>query len=188
MRRIALAELGGRGTFTANPGFSPELADPAKRDRIAEAFQAGMAEGRRVAEEAAEARFREARAELDAIELAFARFDARSAELLQERLRTTVATICQAMAGEIALDPVRLASRVEAAAAMLRRRQEERVVRLHPADFALIRDRVAPELNLQPDASLDRGQLRVDGEDGGVEDGAEQWRAALAEALGTCLP
>ncbi|RYY41093.1 MAG: hypothetical protein EOP59_11715, partial [Sphingomonadales bacterium] len=111
-----------------------------------------------------------------------------SAQLLQERLRVTVDAICQAMAGEIAIDSDRLSTRVEAAVSMLRRKHDERVVHLNPADIALVRERVDPALRLEPDASLRRGQLRVEGEDGGVEDGAEQWRAALAEALGTCLP
>ena len=188
MRRIALAELGGRGSFTAHPGFAPNVAEPTNRDRVAEAFQAGLAEGRRTAEDAAQVEISEAAASHRAIETAFARFDEQSARVLQERLRGAVAAICQAMAGEIALDPARLAARVETAAAMLRRKHDERVIRLHPADIALVSDRIDPELRVEPDASLSRGQLRVEGEDGGVEDGAEQWRAALAEALGTCLP
>lgn len=188
MRRIALSELGGRGSFTANARFAPDAAPVANRDPVAEAFQAGMAEGRRVAQEAAQATIDEAASAERAIELAFARFDAQSAHLLQERLRCSVVAICQAMAGEIAIDPERLSARVEVAASMLRRKQDERVVRLHPSDIELVRERVDPALRLQPDASLRRGQLCVEGEEGGVEDGAEQWRAALAEALGTCSP
>ena len=188
MRRIALAELGGRGSFTANARFAPDVAPVANRDPVAEAFQAGMAEGRRLAEEAAQAQFDEMASAERTIELAFARFDTASAQLLQERLRVTVDAICQAMAGEIAIDSDRLSTRVEAAVSMLRRKHDERVVHLNPADIALVRERVDPALRLEPDASLRRGQLRVEGEDGGVEDGAEQWRTALAEALGTCLP
>lgn len=188
MRKIALAELGGRGSFTANARFAPDGVPAANRDPVAEAFQAGMAEGRRLAEEAAQVRFEETASAERAIELAFARFDSESARLLQERLRGSVVAICQAMAGEIALDAERLCARVDTAVGMLRRKHDERVVRLHPDDIELVRGRVDPTLRLEPDATLRRGQLRVEGEEGGVEDGAEQWRAALAEALGTCSP
>jgi len=188
MRRIALAELGGRGSFTAHPSFSPGVAEPANRDRVAEAFQAGLSEGRRAAQEEAQTALAQAAGAQRTIELAFARFDEQSACELRERLRIAVTTICQTMAGEIALDPARLSARIETAAAMLRRKQDERVIRLNPADIAHVRGRIDPGLRLEPDATLQPGQLRVEVEDGGVEDGAEQWRAALAEALGTCLP
>lgn len=187
MRKIALAELGGRGGFTPSERYGGAvLQTVANRDPIAEAFQAGMAEGKRAALGEIEAHSAQAASANRDIELAFARFDDDSAKLLQERLRQTVAAICQAMAGEIALDPDRLAARVETAAAMLRRKHDDRTVRLHPADLPLVRDRLKTSLRLEADPALARGQLRVDGEDGGVEDGAEQWHAALAEAFGIC--
>lgn len=186
MRRIALGEIGTRGAFTASSRYGVATAQPANRDRVAEAYQAGLAEGRRVARGEAEAEAAQAASANRAIELAFARFDEDSARLLQERLRETVAAICQSMAGEIAIEPDRLAARVEAAAAMLRRKHDDRLVCLHPDDIALVQARLPSELRLEPDPRLARGQLRVDGEDGGVEDGAEEWRAALAEALGIC--
>lgn len=188
MRRVALAELGGRGSFMASALYGPDAGPAAQRDPVAEAFEAGMAEGRRLAEERAAALSQETTTAERAIELAFARFDAESAHLLQERLRSAVVAICQAMAGDIAIDPERLAARVEAAATLLRRRHDQRIIRLHPADIALVRERVDPRLTIEPDSALGRGQLRVEGEDGGIEDGAEQWRAALAEALGACSP
>lgn len=186
MRKVAWAELGGRGSFIANPRYAAVPVEEDKGDPVAEAYQAGYAEGESTARAAAQTAADDAAAAQRAIELAFARFDDRSARLLEERLRQTVAAICQAMAGDIALDAERLAARVEAAAAMLRRKHDERVVCLNPADLALVRSRVAAELRLEPDPSLARGQLRVEGEEGGIEDGAEQWRAALAEAIGPC--
>lgn len=186
MRRVALAELGGRGSFMASARYATEPAPPANRDPVAEAFQAGMAEGRRLAEEAMQSQTHQVASAERAIELSFARFDADSARLLQERLRSAVVAICEAMAGEIAIDPERLAKRVEIAASLLRRKHDGRIVRLNPSDFALVRERVDPALTIEPDPALERGQLRIEAEDGGVEDGAHQWRAALDEALGTC--
>ena len=60
---------------------------------------------------AAQAQVDAVAAEREAIGLAFARFDAESARLLQERLREAVTAICQSMAGEIALDAAGLARR-----------------------------------------------------------------------------
>ena len=45
---------------------------------------------------------------------------------------------------------------------------------------------LAPGLTLVPDATIERGALRIDTEDGGVEDGPGQWRQAIAEALSAC--
>ena len=187
MRRVALAEIGVRGSFAPHSRYAvaPEHTN---RDPVADAFRAGMAEGESKAAAAAQAQLEELTASRQRIELAFARFDDESARLLQDRLHDAVAAICQAMAGEIAIEPDRLAARVKRAAAMLRRKHDERIVSLHPADLALVRGRLPASLRLEPDPSLARGQLRVDSEDGGVEDGPEQWRAALSEALGSCAP
>ena len=186
MRRVALAEIGGRGSFAAHSRYAG-VPGQTNRDPVADAFQAGMAEGERKARTAAKAQLDELTASRHRIELAFARFDAESARLLQERLNDAVTAICHAIAGEIAIEPDRLAARVERAAAMLRRKHDERIVSLHPADLALVQGRIPAALRLEPDPSLARGHLRVDSEDGGVEDGPEQWRAALSEALGSCL-
>lgn len=188
MRRVAPVELGGRGSFMASARYAREPLAPANRDPIAEAYQAGKAEGRRLAEDAMQSQAHDAASAERAIELAFARFDEDSARLLQERLRAAVVAICQAMAGEIAIDPERLASRVGIAANLLRRTHDGRIVRLNPEDLTLVRGRVDPALTIEPDPDLARGELRIDAGDGGIEDGAQQWRAALDEALGTCAP
>lgn len=188
MRRVALAEIGGRGSFVANSRYLLPDAERPASDPVAEAFEAGYAEGAAQARASEHDREATENTERRAIELAFARFDSDSAALLQDRLTDAVVAICQRMAGEIALDPDRLAARVEAASAMLRRRHDERLVRLHPDDMVLIAGRIPTGLRIEPDPSLGRGQLRVETADGGVEDGPEQWRAALAEALGSCLP
>lgn len=186
MRRISLAEIGGRGAFVSDPRYLTGPGGQAPRDPLADAYERGYAEGERTAREQAEAQRGAIEAQHQAIELAFARFDEDSAALLRERLRTTVLAICQQMAGSIALDEAGLAARVDAAAALLRRKQDERVVRLHPEDIRLVEGRMAPDLSLLADPTLPRGSLRVDGEEGGLEDGAEQWRESLAEALGEC--
>jgi flagellar assembly protein FliH len=61
-----------------------------------------------------------------------------------------------------------------------------RVIRLHPEDLALIGHHLPEDWHCEPDSTLERGAVRVDGAMGGVEDGPAQWRSALDEALRQC--
>ena len=122
----------------------------------------------------------------EAITLAFARFDEESAKQLRERLHQTVLALCEDAVLPLALDTEGLARRVEAAATLLQRKTDERVIHLHPTDHALILPQVDPSLTLVPDPAIERGALRIDTDDGGVEDGPAQWRQAVAEALAQC--
>jgi len=88
----------------------------------------------------------------------------------------------------LALDAAGLARRVEAAASMLQRKHDQRIIHINPDDLELVRDSVAGDLELVPDASVERGGLRVETDDGGVEDGPQQWRRALNEIFDTCRP
>ena len=94
--------------------------------------------------------------------------------------------LCEDAVLPLALDTEGLARRVEAAAALLQRKTDERVIRIHPTDLALVQPLVDSALTLLPDPSIERGGLRIDTEDGGVEDGPGQWRQAIAEALSQC--
>lgn len=188
MRRVALAEIGGRGGFVADARYAARPAAEAAEasDPLEDAYARGFADGERAAEVRAETQRAELAARLAAIDLAFARFDDDSAALLRERLRATVLQICSDMAGPVAIDEAGLARRVEAAAALLRRKHDDRVIHLHPEDLALVGDRLDPALVLVADPGLERGSLRIEGEAGGIEDGPQQWRNALSEALGGC--
>ena len=194
MYRLPVAELRTRRGFTPNAslhvGFPMHEAcaaqAPDKSDPVADAHARGLEEGRA----AAMAEFAAQRAEEDAareaIALAFARFDDESAKALRERLRETVIALCEDAVLPLALDTEGLARRVEAAAALLQRKTDERIIRLNPSDHALVLPLIDPNLTLVPDASIERGGLRIDTEDGGVEDGPGQWRQAIAEALCAC--
>ena len=108
--------------------------------------------------------------------------------MLRETLRATVHALCDDAVLPLALDCEALARRIELAAAMLQRKHDQRVIHIHPEDLALVRDSVPPELELRADASIERGGLRVETDDGGVEDGPQQWRRAIAEAFESCAP
>lgn len=191
---LPLNELRERRGFTPNAAFhagvgpteASRMPAAPKGDPVSDAYERGREEGR----QAAMAEFAAQRAEEDAareaITLSFARFDADSAKLLRERLHETVRTLCEDAVLPLALDIDGLARRVEAAAALLQRKTDERIIRLHPSDHALVLPQIDPALTLVPDPAVERGGLRIDTDDGGVEDGPAQWRQAIAEALASC--
>lgn len=192
-RALSLAALGRTtGGFTRDARYAkgerPAPGEPVEEaeDPAVQAFAAGYAQGAADAEAA----FSEAIAAQDAartrIELAFGRLDADLTRDLEARLRETVLALCAPLLADFAADPVALARRVETAAAMLARAADERVIRLHPEDLALVGARLPEDWHFEPDSSLDRGALRVEGSAGGVEDGPTGWLRTLTEALGAC--
>ncbi|MFM2371930.1 MAG: hypothetical protein RIS85_1652 [Pseudomonadota bacterium] len=200
MRAVSLADLGHLASAFAEdrrffrelvvPEAAPEPdpigpeADP--HDPVADAWADGYARGMGEAQEAAAQIIAEREAALHTIELSLAKLDTAMQAELAERLRETVIALCEAAIAPAALDADGLARRVECAAAMLARAEDARVIRLHPEDLALIAARLPKDWHFEPDASLERGSLRVEGAAGGVEDGPEQWRIAIAEALRQC--
>jgi flagellar assembly protein FliH len=191
MSSLQLLARGAPRGFSADRRFSaiwtdePELAVPVV-DPLEEAFAQGRAEGFAEAMALAEARELETEAARARIELAFARLDEHSAAELRERLRVTVLALCEEAVAPLAVDPVGLALRIERAISVLQRKQDECVLRLHPDDFALVHDRLPTSLATEPDPAMERGALRIETADGGVEDGPTRWRAILAEAFGEC--
>lgn len=166
---------------TDSHAAAPEPADP-----VALAWAEGYAKGVEDAEAHAMAMMAteaDARAALD---LSFTRFDAELAETLRQRLQDTVIALCEATLVPYAHDVGVLTERVQRAVAMLSRADDDRVIRLHPDDLALVAKRLPKEWKITPDASLERGALRVETQNGGVEDGPAQWRRALAEAFHAC--
>ena len=192
--RLPVSELRERRGFTRSAAYyadhSPMAAAKTdgteKVDPVAEALARGREEGRAEAMREAAAQRAEEDAAREAITLAFARFDEESGQALRERLRETVIALCEDAVLPLALDIEGLQRRVEAAAALLQRKTDERVIRLNPSDHALVLPLIDPTLTLVPDPAIERGALRIDTEDGGVEDGPAQWREAIAEALGQC--
>lgn len=200
LRAISLADLGAasagfsrdrrffREILQASPPPPPAIDDVHEEpaDPVAEAWAEGYARGMGDAQEAAAQIIAEQEAARSKIELSLAKLDAAMQEDLKDRLRETVQALCEAAIAPAALDPEGLARRVEVAGAMLARAQDERVIRLHPEDLALIAARLPEDWHFVPDAALVRGSVRVEGAAGGVEDGPEHWRLAIAEALRQC--
>jgi len=190
MSSLPLAQLGQRPGFARDARFAglfgaPAPAAPAmpEPDPVAEAYERGYAEGAAHAAHDARLAEQEREAAREAIELAFARLNADDATQLSERLRQTVLALCESAVLPLALDTEGLRLRVERAVGMLQRSQDERVVRLHPEDLVLIGARLPASLTVEADASVERGGLRIETADGGIEDGPSHWRRALVEAF-----
>ncbi len=166
------------------PGDTDDAAEVS--DPLAEKWAEGYARGMGDAQEAAAQIIAEQDAARSKIELALSRLDAAMQSDLKDRLRETVIALCESAIAPAALDPDGLTRRVEVAAAMLARAEDARVIRLHPEDLALIAARLPEDWHFEPDAALERGSVRVEGASGGVEDGPEQWRRSIEEALRQC--
>lgn len=190
-----LFSLAGRG----GGGFSRDLRfattavariaapDPDEApDPLSVAYAEGHADGMAQARAQAEAEALVDEAARMHFSFSFSRLDAELAEALRDKMHATVSALCESVLQPLALDPEALARRVETAVAMFVRADDERVIRLHPEDAALVAARLPADWTFVPDAGLDRGALRVETSSGGIEDGPLQWRAAVTEALRLC--
>lgn len=189
-RVVPFAMLSQSAGFRPHPHFGaadvPVPVEALSVDPVEEARTQGFADG--LAQGRAEA-MGEALATIEAhgrLSLAFGQLDHAMEEELRLALRETVIALCEGALAPLALDQDALIARIDKAVAMLARSYDERTIRLNPDDLALISDRLRTDWTVQADASLPRGALRVESGDGGVEDGPETWRRAIAEALGPC--
>lgn len=154
----------------------PDPAEGAFADGYARGFDEGVAQA-------------EAKAALDAaargrIEQGLGRLTEADQFRIEEKLRETVLVLCEQTLAPLAADPQAIADRVSRALDLFRRSEDEKVLRLHPEDIDLLAGRLSDGLRVEPDPTLERGELRVETPEGGVEDGPGQWRRALSEALG----
>ncbi len=187
----AVGALKGRFTGMHPAALRPEPAPPPPEpapDPVALARAQAYAQGCEDTRAALEAEAAEADALRAKLAHRFERIDGELVEQFRQRLMDTVIALCEATLAPLALDKAALAHRVERAAAMFARADDERLIRLHPDDLKLVRSQLPKDWAFTPDPALSRGTIRVEArnggvEAGGVEDGPQQWRRAIAEAL-----
>jgi len=197
--RLSLAEaLAGPTGFRAAARYGALLLEPepaprlqAKEeievpDPIDEAFAQGFAAGYEQAQGEARTKAAEEAAAREGLALSLQRLDAGLEEELRIRLRETVVALCEAAMAPMALDGDALMRRIDKAVSMLARADDDRVIRLHPEDLKLIAPRLTAEWQVDIDPRLERGTIRIETVNGGVEDGPATWRVAIAEALQHC--
>jgi len=192
---VALAELGAAAGFRPDARFmAAEPADtlplpepePEPEDPVETAYAAGFAAGAaQAATEAAERARGEAQAR-EALTLSLTRLDREMVEQLEAKLLETVAALCESALAPLSLDRAALLPRIERAAAMLARTDDQRIIRLNPDDLDFVAQALPAE-RVQADGSLPRGTIRVESaQGGGVEDSPDQWSRAIREALSPC--
>ncbi|HKX77838.1 MAG TPA: FliH/SctL family protein [Novosphingobium sp.] len=196
-RQLSFSQAGpaaGAPAFRADGRFShggrqpahSHAHEPAPADPIENAYADGYAAALADAQAHAEEQARLAEDARDKLDLSFVRLDRDLEEELRLRLRETVAALCESAIAPMALDEDMLTRRIRTAVSMLARADDERVIRLHPDDIALVSPRFEADWIVVPDPALERGALRVEGANGGIEDGLATWRRAIAEALHQC--
>ncbi|WP_420381490.1 FliH/SctL family protein [Novosphingobium sp.] len=186
--RATFAALGARTSiFSRDARFTPILIEPATPfDPVADAFARGYSQGAQDGTTAAQANMASNDAARHRIETALSHMDTSQTEAFAARLKDTVLALCSAVLGEAAIAPANLAARVEVAAALFNRATDDRVIRMHPEDLALVHGRLPETWHCEPDPAAERGTVRIETATGGVEDGPAQWRAALDDAIRSC--
>lgn len=189
-----LAALDQRDGFSASSPFGvsdeavlaapPEnaLSEPESapaEDRIAQAFAEGEAAGRAAASAEAEA----ALASQRTLRLALRAFDQATLDAFASDLSDTVMALCSQVIAEHTIDSDALMERCRLAAKRIGDVARQCTLRLHPDDIALIDPTGLGDVAIEPDGSLERGSLVLDGPDGAVRDGPAEWRRAIAAAL-----
>ena len=179
-----------RGGFARDIRFAPfavvETPEPPMDDPVSRAFTEGYVKGAEETLLQARAAATEEAAARGRIESAFDRLGEAETLRLEERLRETVLALCENAMAPMAVDPESLTGRIRKALALLRRAEDDRILKLHPDDLGLVAERLPDGLRSEPHPSLERGSLRVETAEGGVEDGPDQWRGTIAEALRLC--
>lgn len=163
---------------TAPPEPSEPLPDPAAQAQ-ARAYADGEAAGRA----AAQAEAAEHTARQRALRLNFRNLDEAATGLLADDLAATVTALAQGVLGETAIDREGLLARCQVAARRIGGAANALALHLHPEDIAMIGEDALAGWRIVPEAALDRGSLRIEGPDGSVGDGIEEWRRAIAAAV-----
>lgn len=166
------------GEAAATAPDSGDFVDPIEQAR-AQGFADGVAHGRALAEAQAD---RDA-ALIAQLGAALSSPDRIDRDALARHLRDTVLMLFTQMVGEVGVGADMLAARAEAATALLADSAESAMLRLHPDDVALVKDRLPPTLFTTADASIERGNFVLEGAATLVEDGPELWLAQLAAAI-----
>ena len=163
------------------PAAAPEPVEPAIdiAEVEAQAFAAGFEEGR----QSVETEFADDRAAVARLAQTLPSLRPEPTDALAALLAETVERLVRQIVGEVAIDPVLLAARAEAAAALVVDEAGPSKLRLHPSDLPLL-DAARLPLPVVADPSLDRGALLVETASGWIEDGPEvrleRLRAELA--------
>jgi len=185
----ALAQSNGFKEVRRYVAGRPSVALPTEaevRRQIEErAYAKGLAEGREQMRLEEAARRENDAAAMSRLEISLGRIDGDQAAVLAERLKLTVLELCETLIDAQSVDEVGLEKRALKVINMLGD-AGPRVLKLNPLDMELLAKRLPEGIVVQADPSLERGSLRMETADRGMEDGPQVWRRAIADAMSSC--
>lgn len=141
-------------------------------------FSVGFAEGQRLAQEM----FAQERAALQALIANAEALQSEPSEELAVLIANAVERLVTQITGQIVPDKAWLEGQVARAVELIQETDAQRRLRLHPDDAALLAD-ANPGCAIVPDASLRRGEIRVECSTGWVEQGVPVNLARLRTEL-----
>ncbi|MEQ8411665.1 MAG: hypothetical protein RIB52_08940 [Erythrobacter sp.] len=181
-----VAALDARADFRPGAPFAARPAPPpgpSPQEELAAALAAARAEGEAAGRAAARAESEAGEEHRRALRLAFRSLDAAAMDALCADLAETVIALCEEAIGGWTPDSEGLAERCREAARRLGGAPGAFALHLNPADIEALGPEDLEGWRIEPDPALERGALRLEGADGTLADGPEQWRRAIAEAV-----
>ena len=181
-RHFSPAEPGANPTAGWNP-LDPTQPVTPHLDPVAAAHAAGFAEGQAAAVIAAQeerARDKQLLADLAIALAAAGRIDRERVAL---HLRQTVTLLVSKLIGEAGVSGELLAARIGAATELLADAAESALLRVHPADVALLDGKLPPTVFAAGDAGVARGSFVLESASAVVEDGPELWLEQMTAAI-----
>ena len=151
--------------------------------QLDEARQAGFDEGFAAAVAAQDEATRRDLALLEGVLAALKSDDRIDRERIATQLRETVLHLVTQLVGEIGISADRLTERVETAADLLADQSESAILRVNPADVALLEGRLPTTIFAVGDETVARGAFVIEAASTIVEDGPELWLQQLTQAL-----
>lgn len=183
------ASPSGPRHFAPNPdiaralGVMPQSSD---EDPIRQAWKSGFEDGVATEKRLAREMQGEDVAALTAFGDQVRQIDAAGMQMLESRIRDAVVALCRQVIDDCPIAPELLATRIQTAVRMLAAGHNEKRVEVSPGDLKLLGGLLPAEWTLTANPDLTRGAIRVMTPEGGIEDGPEQWKLALEEAIRTC--
>lgn len=145
----------------------------------AEAYRKGCEDG---AEEA-ERRHQGELQVREKLRLALTRLDDAAKAALRQHLAETVALLCEQVIEPHLVDRDAIAARCASLAEAIGEAAQNCTLHINPADAPLVSEAHVQGWKIRQDAALQRGTLKLEGREGMVRDGPEDWRRAFLQAL-----
>lgn len=177
--------------FTPDPDVArvtgmAAIPQPSDEDPIRAAWKAGFEDGI-----ATEKRLtREMRGEdmeaINGLRDQVRQIDIAAIQMMESRMREAVVALCHQVIDECPVSADRLVARIQTAVRMMTASHNHKSIEVSPEDLPLITGLLPQEWAVRANPDIARGAIRVISPEGGVEDGPEQWKLALEEAIRTC--